>query len=480
MKHRKTLLLKLFLVLNTLVLSAWSTAQAEEHGEDVKVPFTVNAERGIFLSITDIHFDPFADTSILQKLNKSPASKWQQIFARADEKSFSSYGSDTNYPLLESALAAARPLGPEYDYILCSGDYLSHDFRSTYNQLIGGSEEEFQAFAIKTMTFVSNRLAETFEGVPIFGTLGNNDAICGDYMIAPESKLLAGISEQWATISQQPEAFGNFPVGGFYKVRHPTVPDHDIMVLNSIFWSIKYQDHCAPSRPNPGDGMMAWLHWELFQSTINGRTATLLMHVPPGINAYSTTRGFGGCKDRTTSFWQDAYTTGFLKLLQTYRGVVTNVFAGHTHMDDFLVVKVAHGDAQIPVQITPSVSPIFDNNPGFKVVLYDKGDGDVLNSATFRLANLEQASQGKNPRWQLEYVADTAYGLSDLSGQSLRTLASKIVTDENIRSAFIKYYAVEAPPGDDPMTEQNWQAFACAQTTVTSSAFENCYCSQDR
>jgi len=485
MQQQTTGLIKIISIVVVLMVSSYSVTHTSKKtspeitaaNKAAIASFTKTAGSSVFLSITDIHFDPFADISIVKKLNSSPVSQWQEIFTNARDNDAANYGSDANYSLTSSAIEAADALNFGYDFILYSGDYLSHDFRATYNQFVGGSAQEFNQFAIKTMQYVSNSLSIKFNDVPVLGTLGNNDAVCGDYMISPKSPLLTGIAPQWANLSQQPNAFSDFTLGGFYKVKHPVVPNHDIIVLNNIFWSAEYQDSCATGVEHPGDAMMAWLEWQLYQSNHIGHTATLLMHVPPGINAYSSSKGISNCQDQIQPFWQEKYTSKFLSLLKNYNGVITNAFTGHTHMDNFRVITLPQSSVQIPLHITPAVSPIFNNNPAFKIVQYDTQNGGILNSATFVASNIEQASQGSPVQWQLEYISSLTYNLPDLSAASLSALAENIVTSEKTRSTFMSYYAAQTPEGG-PMSDQNWQAFACAQTNITREDFANCYCTQ--
>ena len=58
-----------------------------------------------FLSVSDIHFDPFADPSLVAQLEAGDVSKWGAILATSSQKSFSTYGSDINDALLRSAVA---------------------------------------------------------------------------------------------------------------------------------------------------------------------------------------------------------------------------------------------------------------------------------------------------------------------------------------------------------------------------------------
>src|SRR5262245_61215394 len=76
---------------------------------------------GTFLSLSDIHFDPFSDPSLVPQLVQADAAQWQGIFAGAPAAPVSPYGQDTNFPLFTSALAAARRFAPDPDFVLISG-----------------------------------------------------------------------------------------------------------------------------------------------------------------------------------------------------------------------------------------------------------------------------------------------------------------------------------------------------------------------
>src|SRR5258707_478439 len=59
------------------------------------------------LLITDVHLDPLADPAIVKQLIASPVAQWGAIFQSSQQKSLSSYGTDTNYRLFSSTLAEA-------------------------------------------------------------------------------------------------------------------------------------------------------------------------------------------------------------------------------------------------------------------------------------------------------------------------------------------------------------------------------------
>ncbi|MGH6920104.1 MAG: metallophosphoesterase, partial [Geminicoccaceae bacterium] len=384
-------------------------ALAADAGPGV-LPFAPAPGQGVFLIISDIHFDPFADPAIVEQLVAAEASAWRGIFASSGQQGFAQYGSDTDYPLMTSALAAARRVLPRPDFVLYAGDHLAHDFETKFDTYAGGGSEAYERFVIKTMTFVAQQLWAAFPRAPVYAALGNEDSICGDYMIAPGERFLAAVGELWAAHSEHPQAFADFRIGGFYAVPHPTVPDRDLVVLNNVFWSTSYDDRCNPQGGDPGAAQLAWLEWTLYRTKLRGRSASLLFHIPPGIDSFNAAHGKSSCADNVLPYLQDVYAKPFLALLERYRGILEVSYAGHTHMDNFRVVTTPAGAPILLTHITPAISPIYQNNPGFGVVLYDRTSGDLMDYATIYLTNLAQAGHGEPARWAIEYTFRDAYG----------------------------------------------------------------------
>ncbi len=432
---------------------------------------------GLFLILTDIHFDPFADPGLARELASAPVAQWQSILSGSSRTGFAQYGSHANYPLMKSALSAARKLsesrGVPYDFVLYPGDYLSHRFYRDFDEYLGGGEHALEDFVIKTMQFVSAMLEQTFQ-VPVYGAIGNRDAICGNYMIAPDSPMLPAVGATWGVFADQPAALESFSIGGSYAQPHPVVPDHTLIVLNNVFWSRRYINSCGQHDVDPGAALMAWLEWQLYKARLTGQDVSLMMHIPPGIDAFETSRS-GLCQGDVIPFWQEAYTEGFLGLMRSYRDILSNSYAGHTHMDSFRVIADDEGTAFLSTSITPAVSPIFGNNPAFTAMRYDRTTGALLDYATYYLTNLASTGEGGEAKWGLEYDFGAAYGFSAYDPTSLQSLAQRIQSDETVRAKFTKFYAAETPV-DSAITDENWRAFACAQTALTVSDFEACAC----
>ncbi|HEY2137915.1 MAG TPA: metallophosphoesterase [Xanthobacteraceae bacterium] len=435
------------------------------------LPFAPGAGQGLFLHVSDLHFDPFADPALVRRLIAAPVEQWTEILRSSGKTGFPRYGSDTTYPLLKSMLAAAK--GGRYDYVLNTGDNLSHGFRKAFTDA-GGNDSEYGDFVIKTMRFVDRLLKESFPGVPLISTLGNNDSACGDYMLMPNSKMLGAVGRDLPVVAGNQQALQDFAIGGYYTVPHPKVPNHDIVVLSDVFWSSNYRDTCEPGGGDPGSAELAWLEWTLYRARLAGRSVSLVMHIPPGIDSYSSSRG--ACPRPVTSFWQDAYARRFLALVAAYKDILRGSYAGHTHMDDFRVLTDANGGAVLTTRITPSVSPIFGNNPAFTVLLYSRQDASVADYATFRLSNLAKLGDlgaAYAPEWSLEYTFGQAYGYKTYDPASVMALARAIRGDAAVRATFMRYYAVETKPS---INADNLMVYACAQTAMTPDAYAACAC----
>jgi sphingomyelin phosphodiesterase acid-like 3 len=419
---------------------------------------------GRALLISDIHLDPLSDPAIIKQLIASPVSQWEAIFQGSQQKSFSRYGADTNYPLFSSTLAETAAQAP-FDYVIFTGDALRHDFAQAF-VAAGGTSDQFPAFAVKTEAFVVQELQNRLK-VPVLAALGNNDSSCGDYQIPPNSPFLADLANQLTVLATSPEAKSTFQLGGFFSIAHPTVANQDIIVLNTIFWSTSYKS-CTPNGGDPSEAEIEWLGWKLYTARLLHHGVTLVMHIPPGMDAYNSSHG--KCQI-PVPFWQAKYSTEFSTLMSTYSDVVQLAFAGHIHMDDFRVSapNPPSDPPSLPLRITPSVSPIFKNNPAFSVMTYNLTTASVSDITTFFLALSSQT-----PSWSKEYQFSSAYGVNSFSAANLSTIATAIRSDgASARTTFEKNYAVSTP---SPITSSNFSFYSCAQTNFSAAGYSNCVC----
>ncbi|MFL6231774.1 MAG: metallophosphoesterase, partial [Thermoanaerobaculia bacterium] len=341
-------------------------------------------DMGTFVVLSDIHFDPLYDPELVPQLQAADARQWQRIFESSKVTQLSNYGADTNYPLLKSALASLRCRTPEPDFVLISGDFLRHGF------------PQDQAFARKTLEFLTLRLQATFPGIPVLPALGNNDSACGDYVMQPGGPFLAALAAIWRPLLG-PEAgtfAQSFPAGGYYSLPHPTVPKVRLAVLNTVLFSPKYQN-CGQAPADPGKDELTWLAGVLKQAAANGEKVWTLYHIPQAVDVYSSLS-----KGQPTTMWKDEYASAFSGMANL--GLVAATFVGHTHMDE-LFLPASGGF----IHVAPAVSPLFGNNPGYQVFSYSRSTGALLDYQAFFL-NLGAGQEPDLP-WAREYDFQTAY-----------------------------------------------------------------------
>ena len=407
----------------------------------------VNGKTGNILLLSDLHLDPFADPSLVKQLIAEPVEQWETIFESTPDVPFASPGKDTNYPLLISALMEAQKEGP-YDFAVVTGDYLVHEARDLFEPVGGKDEQAYEDFVTKTEVFVSREVQKYLAGTPVYFSLGNNDSECGDYMMAAHTQFLKDITNEWNVLKGHPEALKTMAEAGYYELPHPTLANTEFIVINDIYWSNRYSNDSCHSEPNDvaGGEELSWLKGRLADAKSNSQKVQLIMHIPPQTDVFGTLKAMTKPDGKKPGkfFWGTENEDNFTKLMRDYSDTVDFIFAGHTHMDDFKLMKDANGKPFLITHICPAVSPIRYNNPGFQVMEYDKETGAIKDMATYYLKNLDTAKGVRGGKWELEYDFDKTYRMKGYNLGSLEALTEKIDSDEGTRSKFAKYYPVSA------------------------------------
>ncbi len=428
---------------------------------------TARQDEGWFGMLSDIHFNPLHDPSLVTQLVAADASQWDEIFAQSTNNSPSGAGTETNAALLTSALNAIANHRPSLDYLIIGGDFFSHTFkRDFFNYAPEHSDSAYQAFVIKTMTYMAHSIKQRLPDIPVIATLGNHDTYCGNYQIEPAGKFLYDTAGLISRLAEDPQGqgFSSYPELGAYTLPHPRARHHYFVVLDNLYLSTRYANRCGLAFTDPSQALMIWLEATLYRMQREGAGVTLIMHVPFGIDTYQT----------ATSRLPKSYLTstgenGVLKILKRYPQQITALFSGHTHRDEFRVLR---GDDDKPFafqRIAPALSPIVNNNPSYQVYRYNRDSGAPVDVITF----IYQEGHDKSaPAWIQEYDFESSYGLGSMTAANLDKLADRIFNDEAIRRKFITYHDGSAISGD--LSEQNWPTYVCALQSIDIGSFRRC------
>ena len=432
-----------------------------------------------FLSLSDIHFNPFCLKHSVDTLIKSEVSEWTNLFKTIGANNLGA--ADTDFPTFMGFLQQMTNLKYDPDFVVISGDYLSHGLID--NMPNNNNITQRDSFTHKTTEYVMTTLRDSLRksygaSLPLFPVLGNNDSDCGDYMLAPNGSYLKAMAPLWLSLLKgmvNPTEFRQtFEKGGYYKASLPNKTNHTILALNSVLFSGAYQkpnhwriNYCT-SAGLPDDTVrhyaneqLKWLKNELIAA--NGKDSVwIIYHIPPGIDAYSTVD-----KCEIKYYWSDYYNwqDSFFHILNHHSAPVTAQFAGHSHMDHFMLVDDLNNQPNSFIHITPAISSLFGNNPGFFLYEYDAVSTHLQNYWAY------YSTAGDPNSWQEEYAFEATYGQSEITAQSLTQLQKQLLVDcsstpncdTTARKNFINYYRVEAgqsSTGNNPSA--HWNVYGAA------------------
>jgi sphingomyelin phosphodiesterase acid-like 3 len=435
---------------------------------------------GTFAVISDLHFNPFDPPELATALAGSNPAAWPAIFASINDQAMSRTGEDTNHALLASSLAAFAKAAASADFAIVPGDLLAHGFEEKAAKAmgVGPMSQAVGEMAAKTTIFVAEAVADALGGKPAIIALGNNDSSCGDYRIEPGGSYLAATRETVRRLlgAGRPESDFDqtYAAGGYYAMRHPTVANALIVVLNDVLWSTKYRDACGTDGLAAAQAMLDWLRDRLARQRAAGGRVWMVHHIPWGVDAYSTINAQAStCPAKVVPFLAEPFASQFLALLAEHRDVVRASFSGHTHFDDYRLLTDERGLVGLD-KLTPGISPIFGQYPGFQLFTYERESGAPRDFSTWYLANPGAAPRAAD--WQFEYTFTKDYGQPAYSPDAVKAVWQAMASDSAMRDTYRRLYNV----GRGALDAAAFPAYWCAMRHMDRPSFTACYCGDRR
>lgn len=430
--------------------------------------FSVGRSATEWLLVSDVHFNPFACGEVVEALIAHPATDWHALLDRACvERRLdrapgkpSTYGEDTNYPLLALTLQEMANHARSEAVVLIDGDLLAHDFRGKFEHA-APSGADFEAFAEKTVSFLALEFGAAFSRSQFILTLGNNDSACGDYCVEPGSAFLTRLAAAWEPLVNRdgsaPDFARDFAAGQLYTARLPGSGNAQVVVLNSVLWSKRYQGD-----PHPGAQELQRLSALLGGPAPSWRW--FVLHLPPGPDAFSSAKHL-----RADSFLDASSEKGLVEQLIRKSGAGAALIAGHSHHASSNLLALpssatpAATSAPLPILSLPSISPIFKNNPGFVIAEVDLSNGVITHVTRFAL-QLDHPA----PTWSEEQACFAGpFTAASLSAHQMTLMHDPKVAAEDM-GCWSGQSAAGAAPADD------WPWFLCAEVAEDPSSYCNC------
>jgi sphingomyelin phosphodiesterase acid-like 3 len=444
-----------------------------------------------FLIASDLHFNPFADPTLVADLAAAPASRWEAILNQSKRAAYSPYGQDTNWWLLQSALDAMRATLPHPALVMITGDLLAHGFPQAYaNATHGSDRQHYRAFVLKTVEFLAWELRRRFDRTQILLTPGNNDNECGDYDIEADGPFLgdtANLAGELAGARRDFNFKDEWKALGSYAIQPRASRSLRVLSVNSVFFSNKYQaasfaNACSPVDSTAAARTFTWLESNLAQARQAHKKVWLMLHIPPGIDGYSTMMQYrrlatatpteDRCGAAIVPMWKPVWTARFDSLLREYKSTVTATFAGHDHTDDFRVIDGGESGGEF-VLIDPPISPIYGQNPAFRVVTFGD-DGGLAGQSTYYLTNLPAAGSTTPGRWMREYTFTEEWHAPQLDASSLKSIYDRIRSDATARDQWLTLLNVSS--AHDVIPVDGVGALDCAIAGLDPASYRACYC----
>jgi sphingomyelin phosphodiesterase acid-like 3 len=427
------------------------------------------------LTISDIHFNPFANCPVtkncllVEKLNQAAAAQWPQIFAQYGGTSLPNYDQSTNYALFLSLLVQIQQQQPQNVIIL--GDFLAHRFRTQYLKYShDNNRSHYENFVLKTLQYLTSAIQQTLpENAAIYPVIGNNDSYGGkdcaypDYCTITNGSFYRSLANLWSGLFKneinKAQFLDTFPQAGYYEIILPNTRNH-IIILNTVIFSNKAQ---GPQLDHTAQNQLQWLQKKLQDIAENKEKTWLIFHIPPGIDAYSTSKSFFGI---VIPFWNKEYMSQFSQLVHQYNSVITGVFSGHTHMDGFLILDLKNSNRMIVDTFIPSISPIFGNNPAYKFYDYDPASFLVKDFSTYYL-NL---SQKPNSEWKKEYNFSAIYQTTGNLYSGYKKITRHL--ENPFTSQYQKFYSTDTL--SQPINQGKWNFYWCATSCLDANNYQRC------
>ncbi len=271
-------------------------------------------------------------------------------------------GDDTGMNLWNASkqkIAAVLKQTPPPQFVIYTGDLPDHN---------PDSGKKHDTNISKVLTDLKQLVGKT----PLFYAPGNNDALGGDYHTFTDNKgetpfSLVPSSLNYpapnATMLSNPH-----PEYGYYSAS--PFPGLRIIAMNTIilgrdYFKDSHHEEYVPvdskEKRRRSNTLMQWVGKELLAAQNSNEKAYLIMHIPPGTNAYSGNQ-----------MWEsDSLLSVFRGYAKTYEKTITGIFYGHTHMDELRRIYDNDGQIQEIAISAPGISPNHGQNPGFKIVSYE-------------------------------------------------------------------------------------------------------------
>jgi len=321
-------------------------------------------------------------------------------------------GCDTPVQLLNATLQWIATNIPQIDAVVWTGDTADHhDLSQTW----ASNENEI---AIGT-ALIQHWLPQA----KVLPCLGNHDGWPIDQLYPNLTApiflpQLASLWSPWLTT----DALETFRQGGFYS--QTVYPGMRAVVLNSLYLD---KNNLAVSQNETVDlgGQWAWFSSTLLESRYRGEKVWIVGHIPPGSS--EAVEWFSGA---------------FQNISAEYADVILGQFWGHSHRDEFRLLRDAFNRVVGVVFIAPSLM-IDGKFPGVRLYTFNRSTFEILDFTQYWI---NFTLQLQNPSFFVGmfpgYSAKASYSMVRFDATAWSDLDQRMRNSSALFDVYYRHYMI--------------------------------------
>lgn len=451
----------------------------------------IDGVSGTFLQISDVHLDAWYNESLSRQCfcSNMPAatpglskSDVATCSASSTGNRFGQHGCDTPLALLQSTFEAAAAKAPPggYDWVFITGDLVRH-------RMLQLPAEARPAEVRRIMQITLDLLGQHFPSATVHHGLGHdifttgNADFPGNYNVsvtdptrednpwfASLTPLLFHQSGDGRVSHDASSLLGGdkkntFARGGYFAER--LTDSLYVVSLNTVIYSRQQRSD------DPFD-QFQWLRTflqGLRARALNATSASavpralILGHIPPVVNNF-----------HFQEQWQELYSKLYWEIISQYADLIAGQLFAHLHTPLFRLLP--QQGFLTPLFVAGSVSPVYENNPSFRVWRYE---GSHLLDYTDYFGHLRSDGPQDVFSFDKQFSACKMFNLSSLAVSEWRSrVYDRMGSDDSIwrRYMMSSHVTTESGPQfEAALTSRNFRdKTVCSVGFVHYDQFQRC------
>ncbi|CAI2369527.1 unnamed protein product [Moneuplotes crassus] len=392
--------------------------------------------------INDLHYEPFYQTgSDIQRYCRSDNSplKWITGYTQDNASPFGEYRCDAPKRLINLMLDKLDEIDPDIDVLLVSGDFIAHGIAVEITDKV---HDQYQILKDSISEVFLEMINKKFPNAIVLPAIGNNDIKY--HYVSPQRGVTAPDYYPFMYDLIFEKMDGNKNIGTqdmrdtftkFGGFRYDYSDDISFISFNSLYYNNK-----VPSK----DTQIKKAQFDWLANTIDQeqseRKFVIFFHVYPGVYIIKSPK----------SFWEQEAQLEFNRIIQRNSHKIILVTGAHSHyadvkvffdkeftIQDFMNPKETEFRAN-PVWallVTPSISPVFTNNPGVTHLNLNDGFADNI---TWTFLELNRYPSDESEAQYNTFSLEQQCGIFKFTPEQVANFIKSLIKD---KYALYKYLA---------------------------------------